>query len=222
LDRRFQTWGAYLHILSPPGEQRFYYNRNIIRRSVSSTTSLEAHYQTDQRRRFILNTTLFGTIRGRHEGSSLYMKLYPRWVLHPRLILGAYTTIAESYNNLQVIGSIQGKWLFERYQSRTLYTGIDINYFLNKRWWAGVEVSWNDEWRRQREAVLLQADKSLTPVPDYTLAVFQRVNEFNFRASLQWQLRQIDYLRLSYSFSERNYGDQELQLRMIFSLDGPK
>ena len=150
------------------------------------------------------------------------MKLYPRWVLHPRLILGAYTTIAESYNNLQVIGSIQGKWLFERYQSRTLYTGIDINYFLNKRWWAGVEVSWNDEWRRQREAVLLQADKSLTPVPDYTLAVFQRVNEFNFRASLQWQLRQIDYLRLSYSFSERNYGDQELQLRMIFSLDGPK
>jgi hypothetical protein len=81
----------------------------------------------------------------------------------------------------------------------------------------------------QREIVQIKEDRSLEPFPDFPLQEIRPRVRLTAGFQIQWQLRQMDYMRFSYHYATNNYyspplfgGDvqnTQLQLQMIFFLD---
>jgi len=229
LNRRFQTWSIFANLLQDGNTEVYFFNGRSIERQLSSKSSVSLQYRSDARKRFIWYSALGGNLSADHANDGFFLDFQPRWVARRNLILGAFANFRQSENNLTPRGFQQGLWVFERFREQNLDAGTTLDYYLTRRWWISARTGWARENSLQREIVQIKEDRSLEPFPDFPLQEIRPRVRLTAGFQIQWQLRQMDYMRFSYHYATNNYysppifgGDvqnTQLQLQMIFFLD---
>jgi hypothetical protein len=229
LNRRFQTWSLFANLLQDGNSVVYSFNGRIIERRLSSKSAGSLQYRSDARKRFVWYAALSGNLSADHANDGFSLDFQPRWVARRNLILGAFANFRQSENNLKTQGFQQGLWVFERFREQNWEAGTTLDYYLTRRWWISARVGWAREDNLQREIVRLKEDRSLEPFPDFPLPEIRPRVRLTSGLQIQWQLRQMDYMRFSYHYATNNYyspplfggevQSTQLQLQMIFFLD---
>lgn len=229
LDRRFQTWGVFANLLQDGNNEVYFRSGRTITRRRSSKSAVSLQYQSDARKRLTWSTALGGNLSADHANDGFFLDFRPRWVVRRNLILGTFANFRQSENNLTPRGFQQGLWVFEQFRKQDMEAGTTLDYYLTRRWWISARVGWARENNLQREIVLLKEDRSLEPFPDFPLQEIRPRVRLTSGLQIQWQLRQMDYLRFSYNYGTNNYytnplfggavETNQVQLQMILFLD---